>query len=556
MRRMRALSYMSSRHFNLPVVVASIWAATRKSEVQPECKSRISHELGLDPRAAFDFWKNELILYKEAYAAFKKSFEPEEYILSKEFAKSYIIQRGVNISYVIDGLYGEDISRLPAFLVQRDVAFNCFPLVLSILEKGFATYPSCLDEQNRSLLTSSACAIIINGGPHIAYLFKRSDSEINSIIFGGCYGMILATCTIKSSRAKIRWFGSETDGPRSLQAQIDSVEKLARQILAQQSSIAREISRHKPSRLPPLCLVGHFNSLGHYIWNELPLLSIVDKLPKPLHVAVGDYDFANFLHSHNSAAKFSLGCTDISDIAHSLVDEQVHLSLRPLVILKDIFSIGKQETKAVIHQHLDRLADGTGAAKSAINHLTIAIGLRITGARRFLSTVDLIRLIDSIFDDKNLQPSYYLDGYTMMPARPGFNSSASALEASAVEALIGGIPAPISDRIIPYRIPTMADKRIILESCLCGFFPIGSSAILQGWLTSIPAFYFDDGRYYKEFVQQDYVCNHLKDSCYFIEPRLFCSDPAKDGYGISDSLALRDYLKLKIGILLDEHFAQ
>jgi hypothetical protein len=553
-RYMRALSYIASRHFDLPAIAASIRPATRECEAQPECKSRITHEFGLDPHGAFHFWRNELSSFEEAYAVLKKSNDPDECLFSKEFAETYTKQREVNISYACDGLYGNDLSRLPALLVQRDAAFNCFPLVLSILEKGFATYPSCLDEHNRPPIASSICACTINGGPHIAYLFKRSESEINSIIFGGYYGMILATCTIKSGSARIRWFGSEIDGPRSLQSQIDAVEKLAQQILDQHISIVRQISRHRLSSLPPLCLVGHFNSIGHYIWNELPLLSIVDQFPKPLHIAVGEYDFANLLESVNSASKCYLGRTEINGIAHSLADDHVYYSLRPLVILKDIFSLGKQETKAVIHEHLDRLADNNSFARTTINRLTVAIGLRITGARQFLSTVELIKLIDSVFEEISLQPSYYLDGYTLMPPHPSFNLSTSSLEAIAVEGLIGKIPARILDRVIPYTNPTMADKRIVLEACLCGFYPIGSSAIFQGWLTSIPAFYFDDGRYYKEFVQQDYLCNYLKNSCYFIEPNLFCADPAKDGYCIGDSFALRNYLKQKICFLLEEHF--
>ena len=552
-RYISAFSYIKSLPFNRSSFASFLRIAAPQISPYPSQQNRITHEFGLDPRAAFDFWRNELATHKEAYSALGNLYRPDQCISSAEFARAYVKQRGVNMSYVGEAPNWEDLSRLPAFWAQKYLAYNCFPLVLSILEKGFATYPSCLDELNRGALASSSCAYIINGSPCIAYLFERSKNELNSIICGGPYGMILATCTIKSGSAKIRWFGGEMDGPRSLQSHIDEVELFARQLLGQRANVARHLSRHQLSSLPPLCLFGNYNSMGHYIWNELPLLSNADKLPQSLHIAVGEFDFANLMKSHNSATKCFLDPAEITDITHSLAHDQVHLSARALVILSDIFSIGKQETKAVIHEHLDRLAATNTAAKTTINRLTVAIGLRITGSRQFLSTVKLIELIDSVFEDRNLQPFYYLDGYTKLPARPGFISSPSPSEAIAVKGITKSIPASILDRIIPYTIPTMADKRIILESCLCGFFPIGSSAIFQGWLTSIPAFYFDDGRYYNEFVQQDYICNYLKNSCYFIDPSLFCADPARDGYGIADSLALRDYLKLKIGLLLEEH---
>ena len=553
----KAFSYMASDHFDLASFAASISPAACRYETQTEHISRITHDFGLDPHDAFDFWRNGLILYEDTYVDLIKINQPEECILSKDFAESYITQRGINISYVSDDLYGDDLSRLPAFLVQRDVAFNGFPLVLSILEKGFATYPSCLDEHNRPPITSSICACTIHhGGPYIAYLFKRSESEINSIILGGPYGMILATCTFEFGSAKILWFGGEIDGPRSLQSHIDAVEKLAQQILVQQTSIAKQIEKYRLSTLPPLCLVGHFGNIGHYLWNELPLLGIIDKLPKTLHIAVGEYDFANIFESVNSATKCYLGRTELNGIAHSLAEDHVHFSLRPLVILKDIFALGKQETKAIIHEHLRRLEGNNWNTNTVISPLTVAIGLRVTGARQFFSTAELIMLIDSVFDEKGLQPSYCLDGYTLMPPHPGFSLSTSPLEAIAVEELLRKIPTPLSDRLIPYTNPSMEEKRTVLDACFCGFFPIGSSAIFQGWLTDVPAFYFDDGRYYKEFVQQDYICNYLKNSCHFIEPSHFCSDPVKDGYCIGDSIALRNYLKQKISFLLAEYVAK
>ncbi len=547
----KVFSYMASNHFNLSSFAASIGSAASKYETQPEPISRITHEFGLDPHDAFESWRNGLIFPEDTYVDLKKTFEPDECILSKEFSDSYIKQRGVSLAYVS----GDDLFRLPAFLVQRDVTYNCFPLVLNILEKGFATYPSCLDEHNRPPITSSICACSIHhGGPYIAYLFKRSESEINSIILGGPYGMILATCTFEFGSTKIRWFGGEMDGPRSLQSHIEAVEKLAQQILVQQTSIAKQIEKFRLSTLPPLCLVGHFGNIGHYLWNELPLLGIIDKLPKTLHIAVGEYDFANIFESVNSATKWYLGRTEINGIAHSLAEDHVHFSLRSLVVLKDIFALGKPETKAIIHEHLRRLEGNNWNTNTTIKPITVVIGLRVTGARQFFSTAELIMLIDSVFDEKDIQPSYYLDGYTLMPPHPSLNLSPPPSEAIAVEELLRSIPNQISDRIIPYTNPAMADKRVVLDACFCGFFPIGSSAIFQGWLTNLPAFYFDDGRYYREFVQQDYICNYLKTSCYFIEPNLFCADPSSDGYCIGDSVALRSYLKSKLDFLLEERF--
>lgn len=507
-------------------------------------------ESNIDPSPALDYWRRGLSTYQGAYETIQAAFTPSEHLFSKDYALKYVNQR-------TDSSYPRDMTLLTTHLVGRDQAFNCLPLMLYILEKGHATFPSCLDKEGRTALHSSACISINHaGGPHIAYVFKRSNQELNSLIFGGVYGMILATCSTTPMGSKVRWFGDEKQGPRSLPSQIEAVEKLASHLLANIGNMITHVSSRQYSSLAPLCLAGHYNSLGHYIWNELPLLGLIDCLPRALNIAIGEHDFANIHDSDNKSPKSILSRVEMNGVHGSLSADHVYTSSRPLLILKDIFALGKPNIKDSINSHLAKLANPDGILSKHIQiaeqTFVVAIGLRITGRRSFASTSELIQILDTISTRMNINISFYLDGFSQPPERPYKSTNVESSEQAAVNDLLASLPESVRDKCLPYVTPTLADKRLLLNKCFCGFFPIGSSAIFQGWLTDIPAFYYDDGRYFNQFIEQDYICNSIKKNCFFMRPSLFAPDTNEDGFRIDNHEAVAEYLETHVLALLQE----
>ena len=506
----------------------------------------MNHSFGYDAGQAFAWWSDRLSSYRSTCDQLKRAFTPDEHLFSKEFASSYVDQR-------TDQSYSRDMSLLTPHLVQRDVDFNCYPLMLYILEHGFATFPECLDEAGRPELHSSVCLSIINpGGPHIAYLFKRSEHELNSLIFGGAYGMLLAKCSITPQGATVQWFGNESQGPRSLSTQHDAVEKLVNHLFQCRGRLIEYVGSCQYSSLPPLCLCGHYASLGHYIWNELPLIGLLEHFPSPLHIAIGEHDFADIYQSSNRSPKVVLTRVEMNGISHALNEDHVYTSSRPLIILKDVFAIGKSFIKKAVTKHLENISCSDGILSEYIDisrhSLVVSIGLRITGRRRFNSISELMQILDSIFTDRDLSVKYYLDGYTALPARPSKTITPFPSEQIAVQELMLSLPKDISDKCLPYVVPALADKWQLFNHAFCGFYPIGSGSSIPGWITDMPTFYFDDGRFYNQNIDQDFICNSLKTQNYAINPNLF-KDNEDGSFSIASHDGLREYLDMHISEL-------
>jgi hypothetical protein len=509
----------------------------------------MNNHVGIQPEQAFSYWKSRLLKYKKAYTEIEKIYSPPDSLLSPEFSSAYLEDR-------IDCAYERDMSLLARFIIERDGRFNCLPLMLYILEKGYATFPHFLDEQRRPDINSSACISVVHaGGAYIAYLFQRPNEEINSLMFGGTYGMILATSTIAPNQSKINWFGEEDQGPRSLQPQCEAVQKLNDYIVSNREPLLRFLAYSQYSSLPPVCLVAHYNSLGHYIWNELPLVALVNHLPEPLCIGVGEYDFADIFSIGSSSATEMLTTLEMNGVHSALSEKHIFISPRPLIVLKDVFGIGHQAVKSKIYKHLDKCPCPNGALSSHIeiarDNIVVVIGLRIVGARRFRSTPQLVSIIDSVFSELGLNAYYYFDGFSSLPQRPSKNNLPSTTEGSAVSGLLSDLPESIRSKCLPYQVPTLAEKRKLLNSTICGFFPIGSSAIFQGWLTNIPAYYFDDGRYTNQFVEQDYLCNSHKNNCQFLDPSLFAPCEDAEGFLIHNENSLKAFIFAEMTKIFD-----
>jgi hypothetical protein len=513
----------------------------------------VNQSFGHDLIPAVAWWKSQLTNYKPAFDQFEKAYLPDSRLTSKEFALRYVNQR-------TDNNYPRDMTLLPPYLMQRDVNFNCLPLMFYILEKGYATFPSCLDVDRRPDLHSSVCLSICHqGGPYIAYVFKRSEQELNSLVFGGVYGMILAKCIIKPEEASVQWFGAEAaegvkaQGPRILKDHHYVVEKMANYLLQAREKLIEHVSACQFSDLPPLCLVGHYKNIGHYIWNELALIGLLDHLPLPLHIAVGEYDFADFYFSKTNSVKVILTRVQMNGVFRSLNQDHVYISPQPLIILKDIFALGKKYVKDAVKAHLDIIASPSGNLSDYIQlaekSMIVVIGLRLQAFRRFNSTSEFMQILDSIFVQHQLDIFYYLDGYSIRPSRPYKSTNNLTPEHASVKELLRSLPEAVMHKCLPYVVPTIADKRQLFNRSLCGFYPIGSGLLLPGWLTELTTFSFDGGKLFHQLAEQDFICNSAKDNCFFLKPSFFKTED-DNSFSIADASALKEYLEIHIADLL------
>jgi hypothetical protein len=518
----------------------------------------------LDHLSAIEFWQTNLCIYKDAFDKIKSLYEPPPSLSLSETSQKF---RQSRIGDIVDSgnpkysRWHRDLSFLPQAMFNRCGIYNPLPLCLYILEHKYATLPSCLDPYNRQALNSSLCiSINVNcGGEHIAYIFRRSDLEIQALMFGGILGVLTAVVTVNPDETILHWFGSDAHEPHGCHLNTPPIRKLVSYLESHVTFLTQYIRKSPISVPEPLCLVGYYESVGHYIYNELPTLAILKTLPSPISVATGDFDYCN-IHYADSHHKFqALSCMEMHGISPNPIDSSIYFSPRPLVLFKDEFSIGNPDVKKIVVDHLRRVSNPFGVLSShleeADNSLVVILGIRESVRRQFKSFGSFLEMIDNVFAAYALKPLYYLDGLSA-PPRSLSSGPLQVDDGLGLQKLIESIPEHIRCRLMDYVIPCLEDKFLIYEKAFCGFFQWGSGSMFPTYFTSLPTFCY--GHFDYNVVSLEYINNSERDHLHFLDPTFFEStnesNPQAD-FNISKPVELNKYLEDRLGELLKKRLS-
>jgi hypothetical protein len=519
----------------------------------------------LDHVSAIEFWQSSLRDYKSAYEKISKIYEPLSSLSLGETSQRF---RQSRIGDIVDSgkprdaRWHRDLSFLPQAMFNRCGIYSPLPLCLYVLEHKCATLPSCLDPYKREPLSSSLCiSINVNcGGEHIAYIFRRSDSEIQALMFGGILGVLTAVVTVSLDETILHWFGSKTHEPYECHLNTPPIKKLISYLESQATHLSQYIRKNPISIREPLCLVGYYDSVGHYIYNELPTLAILKTLPFPISVATGDFDYCN-INYFNSQHKFqALSCMEMHGISPNPNDSYIYFSPRPLVLFKDEFSIGNPDVKKIVIDHLREISNPHGVLSAhlveAENSLVVILGIRESVRRQFVSFGSFIEMIDNIFAAYALKPLYYLDGLSA-PPRSLSSGPLQLDDGLGLQKLINSIPEHIRPRLMDYVIPSLEDKLLIYERGFCGFFQWGSGSMFPTYFSSLPTFCYGHSDY--NVVSLEYINNSQRDHIHFLDPTFFEptneSNPQTD-FKISRPVDLNKYLEDRLGKLVKDKLLQ